>query len=114
MGGKLLKEPQYLKGRIENSDYLPCRNKKKCKIKACSRIEVKWRWPRKSEHDLILYFSPFFLSYSLKSIYILLSYHFYTAEAVCGFWGLSQSCNRELPDVCHSSFCGNPLRYKNS
>jgi hypothetical protein len=46
MGKELLKELQYLKGRIENFDYLPCRNKKKCKIKACSRIEVKWRLPR--------------------------------------------------------------------
>jgi len=47
MGKELLKELQYLKDRKENSDYLPCGNKKqeKCKIKACSRIEVKWGWP---------------------------------------------------------------------
>jgi hypothetical protein len=39
MGKELLKELQYLKDRIENSDYLPCKNKKKCKIKACSLMK---------------------------------------------------------------------------
>lgn len=46
MGKELLKKLQYLKGRIENFDCLACRNNKKCKIKACSYIEVKWKLPR--------------------------------------------------------------------